>query len=731
MEGIKFFKLLKKHRFTLIAIPMLITAITFVLVKKMPNTYLSSASLSAGLVDPSQQLISDRTGGIETKVNQSFSNLLQMMLMKNVVEEVSYQLIIHDLSDSIPYRPLSKLINELPPSAREHALAVYKDKYNKRQTLSLLDPDQKGLAKVIASMHYDYGSLLKKVRVYRIEHSDFINVEFESESPLLSAVVVNTLCSEFITYYASITKENELNSVAFLNKLLETKKDTLNKRIAELKKFKINNRVLNLGEQAKSLYTQIADFETRIQMVKKDIASNEGALKSIDNKFNPEDRKYLQSTLSRINQEILETKQSLEVLTEASIKNNFAPATMKQIEAQKKVLAEQVNLLSDKYLNNPLASKEALLAQRLNIEINNELAKSSLKSLEDELIRLTNKFDRLVPNEAVIQAFEGDINTANQEYIEILKKYNESSLEYNTSVRLRVLENANPGTLQPSKKIIIVAFSGLCSLILCVLILFVLFYLDDTLKTPQDLANKTNLSVMGYLPMLQNMDQFNIEALWTSSKKSPELYEFKNQLRSIRFEIDNLMHDSCLLINTSMAPKEGKTLFSICLAYAYTMIGKKVMHIDGNFASPAPTDDSGAKYYIEDYLTGRFDLPWTRATSDIFYFTNKGMDISLFEIADENTIIEKLSILKKEFDVILIETAALDTLSQAKEWIKVSDKVVVIFDSNKALGAAENQLIDYLKTQGSKFLGWVMNRVTEAMPTTIKTSTKSASKKQA
>jgi predicted ATP-grasp superfamily ATP-dependent carboligase len=161
------------------------------------------------------------------------------------------------------------------------------------------------------------------------------------------------------------------------------------------------------------------------------------------------------------------------------------------------------------------------------------------------------------------------------------------------------------------------------------------------------------------------------------------------------------------------------------------MIGKKVMHIDGNFAAPAPTEDNGAKYYIEDYLTGRFDLPWTRATSDIFYFTNKGMDISLFEIADEKTIVETLAILKKEFDVILIETAALDTLSQAKEWIKVSDKVVVIFDSNKARGAAENQLIDYLKTQGSKFLGWVMNRVTEAMPTTIKTSTKSASKKQA
>ncbi|NCX96287.1 MAG: lipopolysaccharide biosynthesis protein, partial [Chitinophagia bacterium] len=594
---------------------------------------------------------------------------------------------------------------------------VYTEAYNNRRALSSSIEDEKGLLKVIASQKYDYASLTKKLRVYRVENSDFINVEFESESPALSAEVVNLLCNEFITYYAANTKDNELASVAYLNKLLEAKKDTLNRLILALKNYKIDNHVLNLSDQAKTLYSQIADFETRIELVKKDIMANEGAIRSIESKFDPKDRQYLQSKVVKLNLDIVQTKRMLELLTEQSVKNHFERGTMARIDSYKKVLTNQINELTDKYSGSTLASKENLIAQKLNIEINNELAKNSLSSLQSQLARLNQKLDKLVPNEAVIQAYEGDINTANQEYVELLKKYNQSSLEYNASVKVRVLEKAGPGELLPSKKVILVAVSAVCSLILCVLILFILFYLDNNLKTPQELANKTNFMVLGYLPVIKTVNNFDVSSLWTDSKKTPEMYEFKNQLRAIRYEIDNQMKEGQVLVCTSLTSKEGKTITSVSLAHAYTMIGKKVMHIDGNFSNPAKTDEHAATYYIEDYFTGRFNLPWSRDISDIFYFSNKGLDLSLFEIADEPTIIERLQQLRKEFDMIIIEATPLEQQSQSKEWIRIADKVLMVFDSNKPIGHAENQMIEYLKSLNAKFIGWVMNRVTEALPT--------------
>jgi succinoglycan biosynthesis transport protein ExoP len=243
-----------------------------------------------------------------------------------------------------------------------------------------------------------------------------------------------------------------MKSIEYLNRLLASKKDSLNNRIDNLKQFKITNRVLNLNEQAKSMYTIMSDFETRIELTRKDIEENEGALKSIDAKFNENDRKYVDSKLTLINQEILTTRQQLNSLNDAYIKSNFNNIYKEKMDSLSVVLSQKINQGTDKFILNPLAAKENLVNEKLKLEIGLDIAKNSMKTLQNELVNINQRFDKLVPNEAVIQAFEGDIHVADQEYVEILKKFNETSLELNASVKLKVIESAAPGTKQPSKK---------------------------------------------------------------------------------------------------------------------------------------------------------------------------------------------------------------------------------------------------------------------------------------
>src|SRR4051812_34980042 len=104
----------------------------------------------------------------------------------------------------------------------------------------------------MASMKYDDQSILNKLQVYRVQNSDYINVVFDSENAELSAIVVNSLCREFITYYGDLVKTNQQRSVDFLANLLRVKMDSLNARVAALKNYKTRNHVLNLNEKAKS-----------------------------------------------------------------------------------------------------------------------------------------------------------------------------------------------------------------------------------------------------------------------------------------------------------------------------------------------------------------------------------------------------------------------------------------------------------------------------------------------
>src|SRR5438045_9693664 len=94
-----FLKLLLKRKYILIGVPLIAIIITYFLVRNMPDTYSSKARIATGIMDNSGQLPGEGTKQ-ESEINQEFNNLVQMMLLKKMVDQVSYQLIMHDLDST-------------------------------------------------------------------------------------------------------------------------------------------------------------------------------------------------------------------------------------------------------------------------------------------------------------------------------------------------------------------------------------------------------------------------------------------------------------------------------------------------------------------------------------------------------------------------------------------------------------------------------------------------------
>ncbi|WP_345954735.1 Wzz/FepE/Etk N-terminal domain-containing protein [Mucilaginibacter sp. PAMB04168] len=711
MDLSSFLKVLLRHKLTLVLVPLVTVIITYFLVRNQPDTYLSSGQIATGIVDQTQKSINTAAAVLQDQqVSQEFSNLIAMIRSKKMLDQVGYQLMIHELSSSTPFRKPSKLFLTLNASAKAHAIAVYKKFYNLRQPLSLFDPDQRGLHDLMASMRYDDQSLLNKLTVYRDGNSDFLFVQFESEDPNMSALVVNNLCQEFIAYYTLLVKENQRKAVNFYSDLLQAKGDTLQRRLDRLKDYKIKNRVLNLSEQAKSLYGQISDFETRREQSEKDAIAYKAAINEIDNQFDPADRRYLESSMVRINQQLMRTRTQLETVNNEYVQSGFKPEYQERIDSLTRLMSSQISRASDKYIVNPMVNKQSLIAQKLTMQIQYDLAKSSAGSIERELIRLNNRLTRLVPHEAVVQSDESAIQIARDEYMDVLEKYNQTSLESNFSVNLRQIETAMPGAAQPSKKMLLVIISGVISVLFCVLILFVLFYLDNSVKNPRELANITKTPVLGYLHKLSG-STFDLRQIWNDTQSNDEHRRFKNLLQSIRFEIDNELKGNKVLLVNSIAQDEGKTFLALNLAYAYALVNKRVLLIDGDFTRPDITAAVKAKTFIEDYLTGNLPINELASTSKISTLGNKGNDISLLQIASSAIIGEKLSLLKSNFDIIIIEASALNTLNKSKEWISVADKVVTILKAGQTLKEHKKLHINYLQSLPNQFIGWVLNEV--------------------
>ena len=714
MDLTDFFKLIKRHKLTLIIIPLITVIVTYYLVRNLPDSYTSSAQMSTGIVDQSQQLLDGNTAsGYDAQVQQ-FSNLITFMQMKKTLNQVSYQLILHDLKSDKPFRKPSKEIKALNKAAKKHAIDVFTQHYQDREDLSLFDKDQQGLNNLLNSMHYDNGTLGGKVSIFRNGASDYIHVEYESENPDLSAFIVNTLIQEFISSYTTDFKENQQKAVTFLAEKTQEKKKEMDDNIDSLKQYKIANQILNLNEEAKSLYAQIADNELRKEQAEKDVESIAGTLRAIDGKFNPADRKYFESSVSKINGLILGTRDQLKFTTDLYVKSNYAPKYKQKIDSLQSVLNEQVNQASDQYAYSPLQSKNNLMSQKLTLEISYDLAKYSLNVIDKEITRLKDNLKLLGPHEAVIQSFENEIDVATKAYLEMLNRYNETSLQSQLAVKLRQVEYAMPGGAQPSKKMLLVILSGIISVVFCMIVLFILFYLDNSITQPRFLANKTGIPVLGYISII-NSHSLDLKKLWNVENRN-KMQHFKDQLRSIRFEIDQDLKNDRIVAITSLDEGEGKTLLAISLAYSYSVINKKVLLIDGNFNNPTISNTINPKLFIEEFFRHDEMNNEVQFDSSISVLGNRGNDITLLEIDNQRVIKQKFDILKLTYDVIIIDAPAMSSLNKSKEWLLFADKAVLVFEANQIITEPKNAAIKYLKLLDHKFSGWVFNKA-EAVKT--------------
>lgn len=722
-EFLQFIKLLQRNRITIIAIPLVTLVLCFFLVRELPDQYKSHGSISTGLVDKTDQVLSMAEKDQDSEINRKFDNLIQMMMMKKVLDQVSYQLLHHDLQASTEARfRKSKTIEAMDKATRANYIALIKKKHEVREELLPGNKANDGLISLLREIGYDNTSIASKITIYRQKSSDYISIDAEAEDAALSAFLINTLSSEFIAYYASRIDDSNTQAIAFLANFLNQKKTALTGVMNGLRNFKIRNRVLNLNEQARALYGQIADYETKREMTEKDIVAYTAAIKNIDNKFNPADRRYLESALAGINQDIITSKQQLKAVNEAYIKSNFDVKYKKKVDSLQTKLTREIGDASDRYIYNPMVVKENLVNQKLTLEVALEMSTNSVSSIQEELRRLNRRFDGLVPNEAQIQEFETNIDISGKEYIEALQRYNNATLQSSFLIYLKQTEKAVPGTIQPSKKMVLLIVSGVISFAFCLLVFFILYYFDNSIQYPVQLANATDIPVIGTLNYVQGgLDLGKIQNEG-SSEKSVNL--FKDLVRSIRYELDNEYPQSKVIVITSLGDREGKTLLAMSLAWAFSRINKTVMIIDGNFTNQNITNISDGGVSLEKVIKEEDLQKLYSRNAGISIIGNGGGDTSLNEIASENEIGQLLNNLKSNFDVVIVEADALFAMNKAKEWITYADLVVPVFASGKTIRLDEKPHIDYLKTLGSKLPGWVLTGTREISKRTKKKNKK-------
>lgn len=709
MDLINFLRVLARRIWLILGVTALAVLVTWLVTRNAPDMYKSTALISTGITQSNQ--LDDKQWYQWEIATNNFNNLIEDMNSRQAISLLSYRLIQHDLSSGKPYRDLSKVKTYYEGDQLNQAKRVYQAKYDDIETLY---PTRKSDAipiEILKRSEYDYMNLAQNLEIFRQKQSDYISVSFKSDDPFLSEFAVNTFAEEFIRYNRNRVGSGSSEQVDNLRKIMNTKQDSMEARSRELAALEQKYGIVDQAENSKIIAQTTSDYTRMRDNERSKVAALEAELSEINRQLaSPESN----TAANQVKSNAAEIDRLTRILSSLKMEQSLSPRaslqdSIAQFEQQKSELLSR----SSTTFGGGNDSRSSLLKKKTDKELELSNAKAKLASIEKNLNREIGKRYNMVSGNPEVKRAYTTFEQAEKEYLAAQTRYNDA-LNKTQSIGkdLQIFERGRAADEpEPSKAPLLIAFSGLASLSLCIVLLFLLEYVDLSVRTPSNFVRLSGLPLLGSLNHLTT-SSLKLESLFSEKSNNPSLERFKQLLRKLRYELLNTNAKTVLF--TSARPGEGKTLGLISLAYSLSLNDKKILLIDSNFKSPSLTGMLQASPVLEEVVRQGADPAKAVSRSEftgIDVIGCKGGDYSPAEVLYDDRFSAMLEELSHNYDYIFMEGAPLNNFADAKELVHFVDKVVAVFSAKSVLKQSDKETIAYLQGLDDKFLGAILNDV--------------------
>ncbi len=694
------FKHLLRFKWLIILAPVVGVATTYYFVREFPDSYRSTAQVS---------VLSSMSTTPNMRGFQLTSYIVELAKSRRMVNALGYHLIMHDLeSEQGSFKEWSEEVKSLSNAQRLAAIQAFRERLGRQAILSVADDSGSlKLFSIVSSMGYNQSKLQDGLRISKNDVTGVVDMTFTSENPDLSVYAVNTLSSDLISSFNAITAVNQDRSMALMDSLLQDKYQIMNERKDMLNRYRAGTGVISSGSQTSALYGRVSNYEQRRFDALRQIEVLKGTIKSIDERlYSAAEQQNL-----GVSADVLLLDEQLRLANQRYVDGGFKAADKQRVDSLQRIRSVKMLTATDDVLGvNSRQTRQALINQRRSFETDLAVAQSGLESIERELASLQGRFNAMMPTDAQLQTLEQEYSIANKEYLDALGKYNTAAMNNASGLRLSIMEYGLPGLPQSSKKFMYLGASGAGSVALCVSVLVLLFFIDRRVTQRTQLQSITKGTVLGELNAIhyKNLD---IGEVWRNEEGRADFTTFKNHLRALRFEVGKQLgaNDEKVLMVTSLSTGEGKTFLSSSLAYAFAMTGKKVLLMSNTESVALPIELTAGKAIPQNFDTFLKDQQ-IEPEDRITWLQIRAGDQSLLEITNLENLERAFAVLKKEFDLIVIDATEMHQVNQFREWLSLSDKTLAIFKHGETVEQADALVIQEMQGQ-PQFLGWILNGV--------------------
>src|SRR5580658_1775020 len=605
------------------------------------------------------------------------------------------------------------------------------------KTLSLdRHPDFEGSSDPFALPHGGPGAkrpailsaFLGRLHVKRIPNSRLVEVQFESEDPQLAALVANTHLQNYIEQNFRSKYDATTQASKFLSGELEELRikveSSENARIT----YERQNQIWQIDEKQNITTQTMGDLNRAVTDAQTSLTTKE-ALFRMATSGNVDLLPEVRS--SPVIEDLLKRQSALDdSYTEAL--NQYGPnfPKVRRLADQKKEVDEEM--------------ARALKTMVSSIEEDYKTARQHLELLQEALDRQKTEANDLAEKLVQYHILEHDAESYKTLYDGLLQKLKEAGITAGLrSSNIRVVDPAlvptSPSRPQKARNILL---SFLVGLVGGIGLAIFREYLDNTVKSPDDIEAVAGLPSLAVVPSLpgmignhqgrlsrrakdtapQNVSGPRVELISYTTPKS----QISEAFRALRTSLllSQAEHPPQVILVTSALPREGKTTAAVNLAVTLAQLGDRTLLIDADLRKPgirrALNLTIGNEAGLSSYLAGVSSLDEVLlphpTINNLAAITTGPVPPNPADLLSSHRIRDVIAELRARFKFIVIDSPPVMAATDAVILSVVTDGVLLVVRSGQTPKEAFTRTCDLLKAVKCRLLGVVLNAVDSSAP---------------
>jgi capsular exopolysaccharide synthesis family protein len=551
-------------------------------------------------------------------------------------------------------------------------------------------------------------SFLGKLKIEPVRNSRLVKIHFDSSSPQLSSQVPNTLAAAYIQQNLEARFFSTEQAKEWLAKQLEDLKAKVERADENLQTFGSRHDIISLDEKQNVTMERLAELNEALTKAEAERMAKEAL--------------YAQARGHNLD--------SLPTILEDKLIQDLRQ-TYIQLEVQYTKLSQTFKPEYPEVVR--LKNQMETIQKRINSEIDRAILgiknDYELSIRKESLLRQAfqqQKVNALKMNEKGIQynILKREADTNRELYKGLLQRMKEAGVSAGiTASNIQIVDQAEVPTspYKPNKRLNLL-LAAIVGLFLGVGLVFFLEYLDNTVKTPEDVEQFIRLPSFGMVPEMPNGRRRGLEK---GNSYPVELITYGHP-RSMLSEAYRGIRTSILLsfsekppkkiVITSANPVEGKTTTVINTAITLSQTGAQVLIIDADLRKPRIhkvfNHDNGMG--LSSFLSGHGDIDSIVKKSEIpnlFYIPSGPIPPNPSELLGSNLFKKLVESLEARFDHIILDSPPVLGFADSIILSTSVDGVILTVLGGKTPREALQRAKEALQQVNTKIIGVVINRL--------------------